>query len=131
MKYPITMLVLVSVLAGVAMAQPPWAGQGAGCPNCDGAARMMQRIDTDGDGKVSLAEHSARGEARFKRLDSNGDGMLSKEEFLARSNQRFKEADADGNGFVTWEERRQMRMKRFRKWRQGPPGQGRPMVPVQ
>jgi Ca2+-binding EF-hand superfamily protein len=47
--------------------------------------RMLRRIDTDGDGKVTEAEMRQMRDKRmgkmFKRMDKDGDGGLSKEEF--------------------------------------------------
>ena len=42
--------------------------------------RMIERADTDKDGRVSLAEATARPLARFDRLDANKDGSLTREE---------------------------------------------------
>ncbi|MHA6326831.1 EF-hand domain-containing protein [Roseivivax sp. CAU 1753] len=49
----------------------------------DGAARMIDRLDSNKDGALSYAEMSAgRGPAQmFERLDANSDGALSEEEF--------------------------------------------------
>lgn len=38
--------------------------------------RMLRRIDTNGDGLVSRAEHRAAAEARFARMDANGNGTI-------------------------------------------------------
>ncbi|AQR72976.1 hypothetical protein [Sphingomonas sp. LM7] len=45
--------------------------------------RMMGRIDTDGDGAISLAEQRAQATRRFERLDTNGDGKLDQAERTA------------------------------------------------
>lgn len=42
--------------------------------------RMMGRIDTDGDGAISLDEQHAQANRRFDRLDTNGDGKIDKAE---------------------------------------------------
>lgn len=46
-------------------------------------ARMMEKIDTDGDGKISKAEFTAAQEERFTKTDTDGDGFLSPEEMKA------------------------------------------------
>jgi Ca2+-binding EF-hand superfamily protein len=55
---------------------------------------FMQRMDTDGDGKISRAEFAAAGEKMFARLDKNGDGKISKDELP----KRHKEAPAAPEG---------------------------------
>lgn len=42
--------------------------------------KMMERYDTDGDGKMSKSEFMAKHEAMFMKMDKDGDGYLSKEE---------------------------------------------------
>jgi hypothetical protein len=48
-----------------------------------GAAAQFQRMDTDGDGRLTAAEHDSGGRARFARLDRDHDGFLSKAECSA------------------------------------------------
>jgi Ca2+-binding EF-hand superfamily protein len=45
--------------------------------------RMMTRLDTDKDGKISKAEFDADGAAFFKRLDKNADGKIASDEMPA------------------------------------------------
>lgn len=45
--------------------------------------KMMERIDTDGDGVISKAEFMAKHEEKFTQMDTNGDGSLSKDEMEA------------------------------------------------
>lgn len=42
--------------------------------------KMMERVDTDGDGQVSKAEFMAKHEEKFTKMDANGDGFVSKDE---------------------------------------------------
>ena len=46
---------------------------------------------------------------RFSRLDSDGNGTVSLTEFQAPQVQRFQRADADGDGVVTVAERQAAR----------------------
>jgi len=52
---------------------------------------MLARVDTDRDGRISLAEMTAQRLARFDRLDTNRDGTLTREERrVARAQRRAK-----------------------------------------
>ena len=56
------------LVAGSASAQGWGGGHGGG---------MMSRYDTDGDGKISLAEYEAAREKMFSRMDADNDGAIS------------------------------------------------------
>jgi Ca2+-binding EF-hand superfamily protein len=47
------------------------------------AAEKISVIDTNGDGRISRAEHEAGSEKMFTKMDTNDDGFLSREEFEA------------------------------------------------
>ena len=47
------------------------------------AAEKIKVIDTDGDGVLSAAEHTAGSKAMFDRMDTDKDGFLSKAEMAA------------------------------------------------
>jgi Ca2+-binding EF-hand superfamily protein len=63
-------------------AQGPGNGVGGGFGNI--ANRIIERLDSDDDGQISLDEFLARplnrADARFDRLDENDDGLVSLEE---------------------------------------------------
>ena len=74
--------------------------------------RMMERLDSNGDGRLSSSEFAERGARMFERLDDDGDGAISRAEIDAmqekrrakraeRAAARFDEADANGDGRVT------------------------------
>ena len=80
--------------------------------------RLLQKMDTDGDGALSAAEGEAAAEKMLDRLDTNGDGILTKDEFTARKGsgrlstaqqqklddrraKRFAAMDKDGDGQVS------------------------------
>jgi Ca2+-binding EF-hand superfamily protein len=46
----------------------------------DAAGKMFERMDSDHDGRLTLAEFSAREEKLFARLDKNGDGVITRDE---------------------------------------------------
>ncbi|WP_160870194.1 EF-hand domain-containing protein [Shinella sp. AETb1-6] len=54
-------------------------------------AAMIERLDTDKDGKVTLAEFKANAATAFKTFDANGDGQVTKDEIKAR-HAAFKDA---------------------------------------
>lgn len=77
-------LPLVAVMALVFSASQALAADTATDRRGDGTGRrhtdMMQRMDKDGDGKVSKAEFVAGAEERFTKMDTNSDGFLTKED---------------------------------------------------
>lgn len=76
----------ITALSGLAFAHP--------------GGRMFERLDTNNDGKVTLAEAQAGAQARFNALDKNKDGVLSSDE-LGDRHFMMKHADANGDGKVT------------------------------
>lgn len=130
--------VAATALSFSALAQAPEAGK----PELREApgGGMLQRLDTDGDGLLSLQEFQAAGEARFASLDADGDGRVSAEEFAAGRRgpgraeagradgpraehraermqqvreQRFASLDADGDGYINRAEFDQQHLARF------------------
>jgi len=89
------------------------------------AQGMVKRLDTAGNGYVTLDEFTAAAQQRFARLDKNGDGKLTADELTARgwgrggngqgnaqasgkfaqaAQQRFDKLDANHDGVVTADE---------------------------
>lgn len=101
MKAALTVLLLVAVWAPAVQAQ------------VSDTASYLQRMDSDGDGKVSEAEYLQWMLYAFDRMDRNGDGVLSADELpggkgraITREQQRqtiaqrFHKQDANGDGFL-------------------------------
>ncbi|MCF6317393.1 MAG: calcium-binding protein [Marinosulfonomonas sp.] len=71
------------------------AGLGAGVVGMASAHQggpgqiSFETLDTNGDGKLTLAEMAAQKKARFTATDTNGDGMLSADEMLAQGKARM------------------------------------------
>lgn len=79
-------------------------------------AQMLEKADTDGDGRITRAEFTEARARLFAKLDRNGDGYLDKQDLykglLARRNpegsDRLKQAmmmlDKNGDGRISREE---------------------------
>lgn len=86
-----------------------------------GTRPAFEKVDTNGDGKITQDEMQARAAARFGEADSDGDGAISRDEMLsrvsARAEQRvdrmMRRMDADGDGKVSQAEMQQMRDNRM------------------
>jgi Ca2+-binding EF-hand superfamily protein len=87
------------LVAGSALAHGPRHGFGT-------------KLDTDGDGKVQVAEVEARAVKHAAELDANGDGTIEISEMKAwreaqrakREQARMARLDANGDGAVSVEE---------------------------
>ncbi len=75
-----SLLVLIATLTGCQQGPGgrPKGGQGGGPRDASGAA-FVQRLDKDGDGKVSAAEFDGPDE-HFAQCDQNKDGYLTEDE---------------------------------------------------
>lgn len=95
-------------VCGLALAMCGLAGA-----QVDVAGDYLARMDTDGDGRVSLAEYQAWMLYAFERMDADGDGVLdpgeqpggraprlTREAYLARLADRFNRQDADRDGYL-------------------------------
>jgi len=112
-------LALVSVLAvtmasGIALAQN---GRGNGGPDGRGdrsgkAQRMIEFLDVNGDGAMTLDEIAAEQDRLFFAADVDGDGKLSVEEFRRRgawfqrmrTTTLFDLSDVDGDRTISQDE---------------------------
>lgn len=86
-------LLLGTVAAGlllVGAAAPAFAAKGEG-RHGERVAAMIERLDTNKDGKVSLDEFKTNVSATFKTFDADGNGQVTKDEIKARHD-AFKDA---------------------------------------
>ncbi len=65
--------------------------------------KMMEKMDTDKDGKISKQEWQAHHESMFTQLDADKDGFVTKEEMKAHHQKMMAEhgnmgPDGDGKG---------------------------------
>jgi len=84
MIMPARDLLLGAVAAGLlfsSYAAPAFAEKGGNRPRTAG---MLEHLDTDKDGKVTLAEFKANASAAFKAFDADGDGKVTPAEISAR-----------------------------------------------
>lgn len=66
---------------------------------------LFQRLDVDGDGRLSSNEVGGRlGAPMFKAADPDNDGTLDAEEYAAIVTARFKSANTNGDGAVDRQE---------------------------
>lgn len=82
------MTALAVALTGAAA--PSFAARNKLTPEQRGE-RMIQRLDTNKDQKVSLDEFQAQVATNFKTFDANGDGQISADEMKAKR-EAFREA---------------------------------------
>lgn len=86
-------ILLGAVAAGLLLsgiAAPAFAAKGEGKHGQRGAA-MIERLDANKDGKVSLDEFKTNVSAAFKTFDADGNGQVTKDEIKARRD-AFKDA---------------------------------------
>lgn len=113
--------VSLTAVCAVAFSLSAWAGGEHG--------DKMAKMDTNGDGKITQAEHSAGAKNMFGKLDTNGDGKVTAAEMDAghqamgkdkagkgmSSSQKIAKLDTDGDGALTAEEHAAGTKKMFGK----------------
>ncbi|MGI9406787.1 MAG: EF-hand domain-containing protein [Hyphomicrobiaceae bacterium] len=116
------------IVAGFALAPAIAAGGGWGKHAGHGgkrAFRMMERMDADGNGELTLEEVQAGRAKRFAKFDGNGDGTVDAAELksgiMARMERRaerrvtkmMRRLDANGDGQISESEFAAPAQKRF------------------
>jgi len=87
------------------------------CAQVTVTGEYLERIDTDADGRISLAEYQAWMGYAFERMDANGDAILTPDELpggkgkaISLDEHRealaamFRRQDANGDGFLDADE---------------------------
>lgn len=90
---------VAALVAGTAIAQQQMPGDHGGKPH--GWARMLEKVDTNRDGAISVDEAMAAAKARFTKTDANNDGKITEQEAMAWREQhmgRMKAHAAGGPG---------------------------------
>ncbi|MBL1430506.1 MAG: hypothetical protein COA60_003145 [Robiginitomaculum sp.] len=85
------------------------------------AARRIDRqakLDSNGDGEVSLLEFTSQASPLLTRLDSNKDGSISSSEILEARKQRFARLDVNNDGVLSRADKKDAKTKRRSKTKQ-------------
>jgi Ca2+-binding EF-hand superfamily protein len=109
-KKMILSLAAAAAVAGGLAAYAAEASEGHGRHH----GHLFERMDSDGNGAISLTEAQEVAKKRFQRMDANGDGVITEADFLAMAGERFQKMDANGDGQVTKEEAQEGR----KAWRE-------------
>ena len=128
MKTTITAVTVALATAGFAFGEPP-KGKGERGGDRPVPAEMLEKYDTNKDGKLDKDERKAAFEARkaemIKKFDKDGDGKLNEDERKAagqaRKAEMLKRFDKDGDGKLSEEERKALPKRGPR----GPRGEGK------
>lgn len=106
----ISLLVLALGLFAATPLMAGERGEGHGHGKRGGPARaMFNKLDTDGDGQISIAEATRNAAERTRAIDANGDGVITVQEVQAhreklraeRAAARFAKLDSNGDGVVS------------------------------
>lgn len=96
-RYTLTATIIATLLSLPVSAEDGRPEKGRKGPEGRAAKAMLERFDTDGNGKLSDAEKAkarAAAEARRQTSDTNGDGKVSPEERLAAFKKHLEENEA-------------------------------------
>jgi len=94
-----------------------WLASGATFAQVTDSGEYLKRMDSDGDGRVSLSEYLDWMSYAFDQRDANGDGVLgvdelpggrgkpiTREQHRATLTERFRKQDANGDGYLSAKE---------------------------
>jgi Ca2+-binding EF-hand superfamily protein len=98
-------IVLAGALTAMGLALLPLHSQGQPAATRTAASSTLQRLDTDHDGTVDLAEANTAATETFDRLDRDHDSTLDRRELRGRLTARqFAAADPDHDGTISRDE---------------------------
>jgi Ca2+-binding EF-hand superfamily protein len=83
-------LLVLAALALVGFVSPALAEEGS-------AGNGLEKLDTDGDGKISKQEFMSRPEKRFGKMDADGDGFISQDEMNSAKERKEKRKSKNAN----------------------------------
>lgn len=66
--------------------------------------RRFNRLDRDGDARITRIEMMSTRTNDFRKLDTDGNNLLTFEEWAVATGNRFRAADANGDNWLTREE---------------------------
>lgn len=89
-KFSLVVSTIAATLAVTSIAAPSFAARQKPDPERRAEA-MMQRLDTNGDKKISLEEIQASAASAFKTYDADGNGQVTRDEIKTKR-QAFREA---------------------------------------
>lgn len=72
-------LICTSLFASMLLAGTAFAGDGGD---------KFRKMDTDGDGRITAAEHAAGAQAMFTKMDTNKDGAITMQEMEAHKDMK-------------------------------------------
>lgn len=112
----------VAMLAINALAQTADPGSAPGAPSRF-YEHMLKKLDTNGDGRISLDEYLAAAKAHFQTIDTQNKGIIDAAQIASspgavkridrRAEMLVKHLDTAGNGYVTKDEFLDAAKKRF------------------
>ena len=87
------------------------------------AQKMFDRLDVNGDGRITQEEAQGLRDQRFARMDANGDGRVTLSEMqdagrkrrAERMAKRFEKMDANGDGSLARSEYEDLAVRRFQR----------------
>lgn len=101
----------------------PFAALLLAAPALAGGDKSKMKMDSNGDGVVSAAEHAAGSKSKFDSMDTNKDGNVSADELTTHNKQSgkapmaagewIKKKDTNGDGMISTSEHVASAQSRF------------------